>query len=452
MGSFSFTCAISGLPIEAGDSLRVYLLSESPYDEMMCGMDDRWFPRSFPLKGKYDDYGGVSDIEDGPAKDLWMDCFQKDMKRRGWGDNTCHDVPTSKTMSFDEMMNAVSERRVRVSRDLSRPTLKDELEARGEKQPGVPTIRDITEVLTKAGGTFYKGNFGSGGFVVTLLKHGQIQVRWEEFDKKKAQKKLEESQELLSEYATIIVAGDQGDPELIVYPKPGTKGYHGPGHSTNYRGLRVECAMVREDVWQALCARELDRSDFAPYKKGIMTEAAWRTYTFEFWKECAKARKKFETTEDGKFKDIYNRIETFLYAHSHDPKNPIGWYVGKDAIPFTVGLGTNWRLMLDKWVKGGVTDPQLDEWLHGVAEFTYVSMLLRPVRYYWRPSYSCGPQVGMWTEHERFLQSILDVTTRNRVARDEAVRKDEEDFAKWEAEEKAKNKSKKAKTAHEQAP
>jgi hypothetical protein len=81
MGSFDYTCAVSGLPIGAGDDVRLMLLTQNPYHHgkkagaMTCGMNDVWFPRTFPLRGRYNDYGGVDHIQ-GPAQQAaWLAGF-----------------------------------------------------------------------------------------------------------------------------------------------------------------------------------------------------------------------------------------------------------------------------------------------------------------------------------------------------------------------------------------
>ena len=63
MGSYDYTCGVSNLPISCGTDVRVLLLSKNPYDLMgssACEMHSLWVPRTFPIKGKYDDYGNIA--------------------------------------------------------------------------------------------------------------------------------------------------------------------------------------------------------------------------------------------------------------------------------------------------------------------------------------------------------------------------------------------------------
>lgn len=120
MGSYSLTCCVSGLPIESGDPVRYFLITESPYaDQAVVGtLTGFWFPRTFPLRARYNDYGSVEDVQDGPERDIWMEGFQIDLIKRGWDKNTCHDVPTHKKMAFNELLVALQEARVLVYREV----------------------------------------------------------------------------------------------------------------------------------------------------------------------------------------------------------------------------------------------------------------------------------------------------------------------------------------------
>src|SRR4051812_23628121 len=104
MGSFSYTCGVSRLPIHAGHKVRYMLLTQNPYnDSTKCSPNDWWFPRSFPLRAEYNDYGSVENVEEGVGRELWMEALKIDLVSVGTGDNSIHDVPTSKNMSWDEL-------------------------------------------------------------------------------------------------------------------------------------------------------------------------------------------------------------------------------------------------------------------------------------------------------------------------------------------------------------
>lgn len=62
MGDWTDTCLLSGLPIDTGDPVTVYLVRDTP----SCGQgfypDDVCKIISHPIFGKYDGYGGLNDV------------------------------------------------------------------------------------------------------------------------------------------------------------------------------------------------------------------------------------------------------------------------------------------------------------------------------------------------------------------------------------------------------
>lgn len=76
MGCWLGTCAVTNLSIFENDPIRAYILSRSQthddpnhrlYDATWGGgytyVEDVWFPHFLPLKGLYDDYGGITEVE-----------------------------------------------------------------------------------------------------------------------------------------------------------------------------------------------------------------------------------------------------------------------------------------------------------------------------------------------------------------------------------------------------
>src|SRR5579885_552791 len=71
MGCWCETCGVTQLPINAGDKVRVFvMISQDSYafDDGgfggggTCYTTDRWAPIGPPIRGEYDDYGGVENI------------------------------------------------------------------------------------------------------------------------------------------------------------------------------------------------------------------------------------------------------------------------------------------------------------------------------------------------------------------------------------------------------
>ena len=73
--------------------------------------------------------------------------------------------------------------------------------------------------------------------------------------------------------------------------------------------------------------------------------------------------------------------------------------IAKSAIPFTVGPSEHWKIATQRHVEAPFTAKQVDEFLDDVAGFSLVSCIMSPVRYWWRPSFTCGPQFGEHRKH-----------------------------------------------------
>lgn len=73
MGCFSMSCAVSGLPIDGGDAVRVSLVTKNPYElgALACEIDGLWVPRTWPVRGTYDDYGGA-DVDESTVAATWQ--------------------------------------------------------------------------------------------------------------------------------------------------------------------------------------------------------------------------------------------------------------------------------------------------------------------------------------------------------------------------------------------
>ena len=117
MGSFSTTCAVSGLPIQAREPVRFLLLTENPHSDWALSYPHSiWLPRTWPLRALYNDYGGVEEVEDGATRRAWMDVLKMDLVELPVGENEYHDLATSKDMPFEKFLKALWKNRVFVRR------------------------------------------------------------------------------------------------------------------------------------------------------------------------------------------------------------------------------------------------------------------------------------------------------------------------------------------------
>jgi hypothetical protein len=285
MGSFSSTCAISGLGIDAGDPVRYMLLTETPYGD--DNLSTPWFPRTFPLKGKYDDYGGVEDVEEGPQRDVWMAALQLDIIEREVGDNYIHDVAVTKDMTFEDIQNALWEGRVQVVSDMNR------------------TDFDV----------------GFDGLLEEL-------------------KDLERA-----ELSDLVAVGNK------------TMGIEvEPREPRNVKPLRLYQALIREDVWQEL-------------------------------------------------------ILTGLAMLGRKEKDLVNTGIARSHVPFAVGYGTHDALMSRWEINGTVDAAEVERWKRVVGETLVVEEALARARYWWRPSYTLGPQFPDVEGQELVALSLSKVAT-----------------------------------------
>lgn len=412
---------ISGLTISAGDPVRFLLLTEGPYkDSPACYSHSLWFPRTFPVRGVYDDYGGVKEIEDGPLKDLFLKGIQKDVIEVGWGDNACHDVPVRKEMTFDGLLDAVSGRRVRVRREVSFESSRDmpPKKDRDDLMPvrkipvGVPTLKRIEKILTDAGhgicGKYEKSDDKTKAFMVDVIGGGEVRVRAAGWGDNTTDDLKTVLPLFKKKYAAMLSAGmrrSTDSAEIRICPKPGTKDHFGTQGYINRRderSLRVEAAMIREDVWQAVIEQPaLD------YDKPVKVES-FRHNVHHGYKSTIESLRKFSSAG----KEELRSLRWSLLDLDSIPGI-------KNHVPFTVGVGTCWAMLLNHALN---TNTDLsDDVLNTIGELAFVERQMYTMRCYWRPSYSIGPQFGEWGAHAKLLKAFTDIAQR------EAKKQEDED-------------------------
>jgi len=97
MGCWNHTCAITNLPIYAGEKVEVVLLkSRVGYDDSsFCHPDAYHLPMPFTFSGDYDDYGAVENCE-GVALKTLLESLQHHLLEMEVGENEYHDIPARK--------------------------------------------------------------------------------------------------------------------------------------------------------------------------------------------------------------------------------------------------------------------------------------------------------------------------------------------------------------------
>jgi len=77
MGCWDVTCALTHLPIRDQDPIRFIFLRQPLFFECVFKSWAQWVPMSLPLKGVYDSYGGIENIEIDNVVRFQVDCFKR---------------------------------------------------------------------------------------------------------------------------------------------------------------------------------------------------------------------------------------------------------------------------------------------------------------------------------------------------------------------------------------
>lgn len=82
MGCWNETCGITQMPICAGDKVRMFLIvrdrySDDSYDVCHSYTTDLWKPFGIPLKGIYDEYGRIENIEEDAMSDFLLESIKE---------------------------------------------------------------------------------------------------------------------------------------------------------------------------------------------------------------------------------------------------------------------------------------------------------------------------------------------------------------------------------------
>lgn len=328
MGSFDYTCAISSLPIHAGDKVRYILVTENPCGERgsrACGPYDSWVPRTFPIKGEYNDYGTIETYAEGLGANLVLDGFKLDLITRG--DNRYHDVPVSRDTTFPELLNAIRGGRVLV-REYCR------------FEPDGAAERALARLEAKL-----------------------------------------------------------GDKAVGILPSPTRKVW-------TEKPLAIHQVLIREDVWQALL-KTPQPANYSTKKRPKL-----RDYRANIQKAYDRA-----FAHVGKFKDDPDMAcLTWDGALAKDSsrQDPGMWMITEESVPRVLSFYAHFKLLAERCLKTS-EDPK--EVLNAVAEMAYVRDVSFGIRWSWRPSNSCGPQIGEFPEHERWHKALARICQDREVDR-----------------------------------
>lgn len=241
-----YSCLLSGLPIPPGTPVR-YLLLVLSTKRRDCGdVQSKWTPRALPLRGKAGEFQMVDPLDISPQDwETIQQGFQQDLVEVGVGDNTVHDVPVRKGMSFSSLEEAIREDRVRVT--VAGPTTSTLPDPAAHLRP---TLHNIEQILQRAGiaDVWLVDEVDGGCRVRPKTWHVSREVH------------LPPLKVALTGFTLAVVAGVDSGWEVRCFMSPGhSYGDHGTvGHRwhTPRQGVTtvpVQAALIREDIWQKVC-------------------------------------------------------------------------------------------------------------------------------------------------------------------------------------------------------
>lgn len=398
MGSFNSTCAVSGLSLGCGDEVKVLLLNQNPYKEtLVCSIHDLWVPRTFAIDGTYNDYGSFENESPEFLKNLWLKCLDLDLVEVGWGNNRCHDVPSRKGQSFQDLKDALGEGRVFISRKdcldhelvFGRSPYLDEVR-KVKDDPRVPTLQNISQLITENGFNLFGT---SDGFLVDECEPGSVRVRRSSFGGSGELELDSLLSHVVSKYSAMITHGFGSyshGAEMLIRPKP-SKEYLSLGRNHEYENekLSVSVAMIRKDVWDKLVSIGMEYNE--PYSSQPV-EDYFKTIR-ESWNRMS------------------SRDLSFLSGRGTEIKN---------HIPYMVGIGTHWLMAQKETSANPISDQDLTALIGSLAELFYVERVLFQIRALWKPTYSTGPQFGDFRLHEKYFSEMASLSKKIADEDDEA--------------------------------
>lgn len=414
MGSFAATCVASGFPIDAGDQVRWFLLTQNPYWDggFVCDMHGLWVPRTWPIKAKYNDYGSIEGWSaDDPLVDNVLAGLAKDLVEVGVGDNSIHDVAVRRGLDFATLLDGVWEGRVRVQREVGWREDVTAIQAlRGEVEKPEPLAAGAMPTLQLVDAALASVERPANARYLVDVVADSVRVRWDglSHDYGNENEWLAKAQVVLGRFFSVGHVAGTGSysygGELRVFRQPGKdeKGHPRRGCALDEKAkpLLVQQAMVREDVWQALISGESADWEKRPLSVDVFT-ADVQDYT----DRLLKAQQ-----EDGENPNRVRRMFALDERMSDRPRHG-SRLIAEDVVPFSVGLASHYAMLLD----AGKVTPDV---VRAIAEFTYVHHALGNVRYVWRPGTTAGAQCGEWSPHAAFMETLAGVAKARAVEQD----------------------------------
>lgn len=404
MGHFSITCAVSGLPISCGTPVKALLVSQNPYEESRaCYTNGRWVPRTHPIDASYNDYGSINYIKASEQeKQLWLEGLKIDLVEQGWGRNTIHDTPTRKEMSFEDLINSLSDGRLQVEREINDifPENKILKEFLNERKPDpveenlkrqIPTVDNITKILVEHGGFKEFACYGlENSVIVREIELGMVSVMAGSFNDKNSSDFFAKVTEVLNKagFITAVTASSEHNTKRVIV-HPGLECEVVYGRTKPERPVRVDLALIRRDVWDAILSKKVECWWLYDSKQKHLTYPELLKNITEVWNNYRNKKAYADFTE------------ALIQKRSR-------FNIFEDRLPYFITQGCHARI-------ASAMDWKPEEekaFLENVAGIYFIDLYMSKTRFYWTPSEIIGPQDPEWKSEVEFLKICKDIASK----------------------------------------
>jgi len=382
MGSFAMSCCVSGLPIEYGDRVRFLLLTKMREpDRSVCYMDEIYAPRTWPIQAVYNDYGSIENWIEDDLQKLIVKGFQEDLVEIGVGDNSIHDVAVSKNMNFDQMLDALGEKRIKVRRPGSRMHARVGMST-NEFLPTHISVNDCLQQSVLKDKNCYIAD--------DKIDLGCVRVRWNGSysNNQDILCRLNDAKEVLSDKFAVVITAGSGPyaafAELCCFMLPGTDArgiarcYVPDGIEEKDDTHEITFGIIREDVWTGIVSL---RKEAAPDIRVFVDEA-----------------KKLIQSGDNE------RILRYSLRSLIRETQGLGVMFGSDFGSHK-GLYEHAMMLIRE-------DKLNEEFMKLIVDFDFICDVLQETRYVWRPSYVAGPQFGEYRAHSQLFEVFNKVAKK----------------------------------------
>lgn len=349
------------MPIHAGDPVMWMMLTRRKEYEESNGTfrpgvypEDYWAPRNLPLIGKYNDHGGIEDVEEGVFMDMMLDMLRIDMVEREPTDRM--EAPSIKSpvkanLNFENVQQWLHEGVLLVDSNAI-----DRLDS----QKYVDVMQQTKKILDK------------------------YETKKEKASRKSKSRKNKNTEDNEDKFLASRIKRTQ----LPISPVPVVK------------------ILILKEVWDHLydIPASKDRfGDFARLPK-------FKKKLSKFVKALQESAKMWKDSPEN-FRRIIE-LDPILYGPSADEKSDPGlkqikdalYWLGHDCGPYTMSIGRQANMVYERVLDGTIDVDTTIKILTRALEFAVIRFHVHDLRITWEPTTGSGSQMSALDTHMRFAK------------------------------------------------